>query len=521
LKKKYFNSKIIYTTLLFLSSFFFNFYYGYIGVYPIDSFLIYNSGYNVLNGFHPFKDFWSVTGPLLDYIQFFFFFLFDVNWFSYVLHSSFINFLIVIFSFYYFVKSGLQASSAFIYSLSISILAYPLIGTPFVDNHAVIFALISIGYLNLGIILKRDNFFNYSAIFITLSFLSKQIPSAYILIVELLVILIYVFFANNKNFRPLINYLLSLVILLALILFFFFINNIPIKNFIIQYLFYPISLGESRMTEVSFNINNTISQLKFIYFSLFPIFLLIFILWKKKNKDNYIKKDLIVLTSTILMSLLFIYSQIITRNQVFIFFLIPFYLGLSHAYFLKYYNKKFILTLILVLLTVSTLKYHLRFNHDKKFMELTGFNIKLAVNAKTIDAALSGLKWISSDYKNNPQEEIDLINQTKRILKDDKSNKIYITDYQFFQSITKNEKISPNKWFDAMSIPKKDNKYSIYYKFFFLKSIKKQKIETIYIISRNREEIYSLDTIIDDKKCLVFDELNSMLVKLDLKNCRI
>ena len=106
MKKKYFNSKIIYITLLFLSSFFFNFYYGYIGVYPIDSFLIYNSGYNVLNGSHPFKDYWSITGPLLDYLQAIFFFIFGINWFSYVLHASVINLILALFSYFVFKEIG-------------------------------------------------------------------------------------------------------------------------------------------------------------------------------------------------------------------------------------------------------------------------------------------------------------------------------------------------------------------------------------------------------------------------------
>ena len=61
-------------TIIFLSIFSLSitFYYGYRGVLPLDSFLIYDAGYKLFNGFHPFKDYWSITGPVLDYIQFFF-----------------------------------------------------------------------------------------------------------------------------------------------------------------------------------------------------------------------------------------------------------------------------------------------------------------------------------------------------------------------------------------------------------------------------------------------------------------
>ena len=57
---------------LIISSIFFTFYYGFIGIFPIDSFLIYDAGYKLFNGYHPFRDYWSITGPILDYIQFVF-----------------------------------------------------------------------------------------------------------------------------------------------------------------------------------------------------------------------------------------------------------------------------------------------------------------------------------------------------------------------------------------------------------------------------------------------------------------
>ena len=64
------NFLIIFLSIFSLSI---TFYYGYLGILPIDSFLIYDAGYKLINGFHPFKDYWSITGPALDYIQFFFF----------------------------------------------------------------------------------------------------------------------------------------------------------------------------------------------------------------------------------------------------------------------------------------------------------------------------------------------------------------------------------------------------------------------------------------------------------------
>ena len=64
-----------YLPVIFLGffAFFINYYYGFIGLMPMDNTVLYNGGYKVLNGFIPFKDYWLVTGPLLDYLNAMFF----------------------------------------------------------------------------------------------------------------------------------------------------------------------------------------------------------------------------------------------------------------------------------------------------------------------------------------------------------------------------------------------------------------------------------------------------------------
>ena len=83
-----FKNKFFIFVLLFLFSFLINQHYGNRGIFPIDSFLIFDSANNILLGNHPFKDYWLITGPFLDYVQALFFLILDVNWFSYVLHAS-------------------------------------------------------------------------------------------------------------------------------------------------------------------------------------------------------------------------------------------------------------------------------------------------------------------------------------------------------------------------------------------------------------------------------------------------
>ena len=92
------NEKIL-IIFLITFSFIINQYYGNLGVFPVDSFSHFDTGYKVLLGDHPFKDYWIVSGPLLDYLQACFFYLFGVNWQSYLLHASIFNVILTLSTF--------------------------------------------------------------------------------------------------------------------------------------------------------------------------------------------------------------------------------------------------------------------------------------------------------------------------------------------------------------------------------------------------------------------------------------
>ena len=102
LKKNNLNK--LYILFLTFFSIFFNQYYGYIGILPIDSFLIFNSGFDLMNGYLPFKDYWTIKEPFIDLLQATFFKIIGVSWFAYVLHASIFNFIITISTYFFFQK---------------------------------------------------------------------------------------------------------------------------------------------------------------------------------------------------------------------------------------------------------------------------------------------------------------------------------------------------------------------------------------------------------------------------------
>jgi len=121
----FFNTKfkqhktIIYSIILFFFSVSINQYYGNLGLCPIDSFFSFNSGYEILNGYYPFKDYWTIAGPFIGFVQAFFFKLFGVSWSSYVFHASFLNFIFAITTVYTLHKFKLDTFYCFLYGFMV------------------------------------------------------------------------------------------------------------------------------------------------------------------------------------------------------------------------------------------------------------------------------------------------------------------------------------------------------------------------------------------------------------------
>ena len=110
------NYLLIYLSLI-LFSFFINFYYANLGTEPVDSFVLYNGGFKVSKDLTPFQDYWLVTGPLMDYLNAFFFKILGVSWRSYIIHSSLANVLISILILILFLQLNLGKLFSFLYAL--------------------------------------------------------------------------------------------------------------------------------------------------------------------------------------------------------------------------------------------------------------------------------------------------------------------------------------------------------------------------------------------------------------------
>ena len=117
---------------------------------------------------------------------------------------------------------------------------------------------------------------------------------------------------------------------------------------------------------------------------------------------------------------------------------------------------------------------------------LININFSKSVKGQTINKKLAGLNWITpeSSRKFKMNFEIELLNNFMKVLKNDNSKKIVITNYSIFSLLTE-EKISGySRWYpgDNSAYPVKGNKYFENYKNFIVTFLKKKKIKNVYIL---------------------------------------
>jgi len=501
--------------LVGIFSFTINYHYGFIGIMPMDNTVLYNGGYRVLNGYIPFSDYWLVTGPLLDYLNALFFLILGVSWKTFIIHSSFFNLLIALASYFLFFQLGLSKKFSLFYSLLISILFYPVVGTPFVDHHSTFFLILAF-YIFIFAIKKEDYiYFVYIPFFFCLSFLSKQTPAVYGLIAILPLIVLLCFLDKNNSKKILLYFIYGLIISSIFLIIFFIFSNINIDNFIKQYILYAGSIGDYRISNYNFDILKLVDKFKFINFFIFILFIMLITLFYKKKAKNI---DILIILSSLFLVLVLIFHQFLTLNQNFIFFAIPYLCSITHIFYNKVFSKNYFLIFFILICIFSVTKYHLRFNEHRKFNELEKVDLSKSIDAKILSQDLSGLKWISYRYPADPKKELKNLIKIKDILSNDKSKKAIFTDYQFLPSVLKTYDFSPNQWHHpTVSFPIKEQKFFNEYKDFFINNLKKNKIEFIYETVRKEETITEL---VLNKDCIEKIRVSEMLMKIKLlKDC--
>ncbi len=498
----------IFLFLVILYSFFINIYYANIGTFPIDSFLHFDSGYRILQGEYPVSDYWIVSGFIIDFIQSLFFKFFGINWNSYIIHASTMNVIVSVFTYYFIDELVKDKKISLIYTLCFATLAYTVSGTPFVDLHASFFLLIST-YLIINFFKDPKKFYLWPIIiFITfLSFLSKQVPFVYVVLLQGLLIL-YIM-AKQRFVKALVVIVLSVISTLTIFYIFLVFLKIDIKLFYNQYFDHPITIGSSRFVDLNISLENLFNKYKFL---ILPIIILT--LFEFKININK-KKDHTIFFLILFLGLGLVYHQILTKNQIFVYFLIPIYFSLVHSEILRsnLKNKSLINILLISAVILITIKYHYRFNENRKFHELNKELINQSLPADKIDKIFNNLEWINPFFYGTPQEEIKILNQAKIELNNKSQEIMLISHYAFLDAITDTKMNFPNRTFTAegISYPIEGIKLKENYKKFIKNKINVNSIKQIYFFKHENLSRQIIEKNIDFR-CLELKEDNIFFI---------
>ncbi len=513
-----------YFYIFFISfySFLVNWFSGNIGLLPIDTFGFFDTGFSILNGKIPIRDYWAYTGITVDYLQSIFFLFFGNKWSSYLLHSSLINVITSLIFFTFLETFKIKKFYSVLYTIAFATLLYPVIGTPYAYLHAFSFSLIGLFLTTIAYLKDKNYIWSIIPVLFLFSFFSMQTPTVYIFFVIFLFVL-YCILVEKK--LHILRYLIfGIFVSIFIFIIFLTLSKISLKDLIYQYFLFPITIGESRLTSETFayvrfsdqlNFKRLFGDFKFIHFFLIPVIVSLVFKFKKKSID----KNFIISLLITISSFLFIFNQLMQANQIYIFAIIPVLAAVLHVNLISFKKKKLIY-LILLTLIFATIKFHIRYNIDRKFIDIENKDKSISFNASEIHENLSGLNWISA--MSETESDRILINKALEVIKKDQSNIMMITHYQFFSTIFNKDYNILNRWYfwDNNSHPTENHKYFDYYRKFATNKFNKENIETIYLLGLNDEFKFENIKNYFVNKC--FDEKvisESRFIKLTLRNC--
>ena len=169
-------------------------YTGRVGFMPLDQSIVFDGAWRLLSGQVPFRDFTTPDGITPIAFQVLFFKAFGVTWFAFCLHAAVFNglFCILVYALLRTLRAGQVV--ALLYGALSGVVFYPPFGTPYRDQHAFFFFLLAI----LMVVLathrrpswKTDLLWLGVPFAVALAYLSKQIPSVFVVPLLLLYVAI-------------------------------------------------------------------------------------------------------------------------------------------------------------------------------------------------------------------------------------------------------------------------------------------------------------------------------------------
>ena len=152
--------------------------------------------------------------------------------------------------------------------------------------------------------------------------------------------------------------------------------------------------------------------------------------------------------------------------------------------------NKYLNVFIILLICFVTTKYHLRYNVDRKFLDLENIDKSSAQNAEILDNKMKNLNWINPYHE--PKEELLFLTNSIDHLKKDKRKKTLITHYHFISTVLEEDLNILNRWylFTNDTHPTETHKYFPFYQNMVNKNIDENQVQVIYLLSQQDEILF-------------------------------
>ena len=196
--------------------------------------------------------------------------------------------------------------------------------------------------------------------------------------------------------------------------------------------------------------------------------------------------NFIIISSTIA----FLFNQLVTANQIYIFSLIPILAAVFHFNLIRHQLNPKIVALVCLIVVIATVKFHFRYNLDRKFHDLENIDKSGAINASEIHQNFGKLKWISK--YDEPKDEVQVLKLAIEVIQKDIREKTVITHYQFLSTVLDENLNILNRWYlwDNNTHPTENHKYFNIYKDLVNKNIRSNKIKVIYLLGQENEILF-------------------------------
>ena len=443
----------------------FTFWTGSVGIMPLDQSIIFDGGWRVLSGQVPWVDFHTPSGTVPILLQAAWFKLMDVSWTSYVMHAAVTNVLYAIFVYALLHNLFHWKILAFYFATLSAFFMYPPIGTPYMDQHAMILTFCALGLYLWGAMTKSSTSrmitWFLMPVVAVLAFHSKQIPSgpAILLIAAGTA---YLRYRRPKHFR---RAFIAAVAGSALALSALLIAIVMTGGFE-RYFFWHF---EMPLAQASTRTVDTIDRLAIVsalsVASALPILIGLHMAFRMHANDGRGRINIQLVTATVGLLLLSTSLAAITMNAPII-ALAYFPAEVAFCYYLLSKKRRarfpestrslYLFRALLLTLSALAALYSVLPVSKRLMNEFYDTDLSKSVPAETIHPRLAGLRWITPrwlDYYGNERNSGNYRTLIESISARD-GNFMLIGDATILYGVLGRPSVFPGLWFhEGLAIP--------------------------------------------------------------------